>query len=340
MHQTKKMLSPALFGIIILCFILPFVSISCGGTQVAQLNGFDFVKGISEQGQNMDPNPLAIIALIAAVIGLGVSFAHKKSANITASAVGVIGFISSIILKSTFDSAAADKGIQTQWMGGYYLTLLLFAAAAAANIYFAVKGGQKETTPGWTNYPLPDGTSPGNAFCTQCGSKLYPGQEFCTGCGTRVSNALERPSSFPPNSFNDAIGVKVDDSPFDNQFSVNKEMAAAPVDTDMTRMLKPELTPVLKIDRSGQEEVIRLIKDQFLIGRSTEGVDYSEKMSNAVSRKHARITKENGSCYLTDLNSQNGTFLNEQRLESDKMYALQPGDTVKLADISYVFDEI
>lgn len=332
MKKSSK-ISPALFGIIILCFVLPFVSVSCGGTEIFRLSGMDFLKGMSDQGQSMDPNPLAIIALIAAIIGICIGFSGKKAANMGSAALGLIGFVSGIALKVTFDSRVAEEGAQTSWQIGYFLMLILFGVAAVYNIVSSRNRGKAAEMNGGFNYAPPlSGSQPGNAFCTQCGSKLYPGQEFCTGCGTRLAGAFGDPVGFPAPLVNDpALGGGI---------SADTEVAATKVDDDMTRVLKPPLTPVLKIDRSGREEIIRLSKDQFVIGRSSEGVDYSEQSSNAVSRRHVQISTENGAYYITDLNSQNGTFLNDQRLDSDKKYAIRPGDSLKLADLSYLFDEM
>lgn len=340
MKKTSKV-SPALFGIIILCFVLPFVSVSCGGTEIFQLSGMDFLKGMSDQGQSMDPNPLAIIALIAAVIGLCIGFSGKKAANIGSAVLGFIGFASGIALKVTFDSRVAEEGASTSWQIGYFLMLILFGAAVIYNIVNSRNSGKAAEISGGFNYaPPPSGPQPDNTFCTQCGSRLYPGQEFCTSCGIRLAGTSSDPVGFPPPSIIDPAPVGVSFSPFSGGIPADTGVATVKVDDDMTRVLKPSLTPVLRIDRSGREEIIRLNKDQFIIGRSSEGVDYTEQLSNAVSRRHAQISKDNGEYYITDLNSQNGTFLNDQRLEGDKKYVIRPGDSVKLADLSYLFDEI
>jgi hypothetical protein len=43
-HQTRRF-SPGFFGLIALCFLLPFLSITCTGTPIATLKGLDFVTG-------------------------------------------------------------------------------------------------------------------------------------------------------------------------------------------------------------------------------------------------------------------------------------------------------
>jgi cardiolipin synthase len=49
-----------------------------------------------------------------------------------------------------------------------------------------------------------------------------------------------------------------------------------------------------------------------------------------VSRHHAQITLDGGTCRITDLGSGNGTFLNGERINGSK--CLRPGDVVRIAD--------
>ncbi|MBA3764671.1 MAG: FHA domain-containing protein [Actinobacteria bacterium] len=47
-----------------------------------------------------------------------------------------------------------------------------------------------------------------------------------------------------------------------------------------------------------------------------------------VSQQHARLFAKNGSWYVEDLGSTNGTFVNDQRLGAPAM--VQPGDRVRV----------
>ncbi|GAB4338773.1 MAG: hypothetical protein Kow00117_20050 [Phototrophicales bacterium] len=49
-----------------------------------------------------------------------------------------------------------------------------------------------------------------------------------------------------------------------------------------------------------------------------------------VSRRHAEITLEDGKCYLKDLNSANGTWLNQTKLTPNQSYPLNNGDQIRL----------
>lgn len=74
----------------------------------------------------------------------------------------------------------------------------------------------------------------------------------------------------------------------------------------------------------------------FFIGKLRKNVDYCLQKS-AVSRYHAKITKEEDKYYITDLNSTNGTYVNETRLNSYENWELEHGDRVALADLVFEF---
>lgn len=75
----------------------------------------------------------------------------------------------------------------------------------------------------------------------------------------------------------------------------------------------------------------------FFIGKLKMQVDYCID-KEVVSRYHAKITKEKDSFYITDLNSTNGTFLNQDRLEPYCKKELKIGDTIAIANINYIFE--
>ncbi|MBP5773657.1 MAG: FHA domain-containing protein, partial [Eubacterium sp.] len=57
--------------------------------------------------------------------------------------------------------------------------------------------------------------------------------------------------------------------------------------------------------------------------------------SNVVSRVHARLNYEMGVFTIEDLNSTNGTFVNEERLKSHEIKTIEKGDVIKLADLEF-----
>ena len=57
----------------------------------------------------------------------------------------------------------------------------------------------------------------------------------------------------------------------------------------------------------------------------------------AVSRQHARILNVEGEYYVEDLNSRNGTFVNEQRVVGRQR--LREDDQVRICDLVFVFHQ-
>ena len=71
-----------------------------------------------------------------------------------------------------------------------------------------------------------------------------------------------------------------------------------------------------------------------LIGRSSEALPLSD---NAVSRRHAELTPDDGAWYIRDLQSQNGTYVNGVKIEG--RMRLRPGDQIRTGQSLFVFGQ-
>lgn len=58
---------------------------------------------------------------------------------------------------------------------------------------------------------------------------------------------------------------------------------------------------------------------------------------DTISQFHARIESQDGGYYIEDLNSTNGTYINDEILEYKKKQRLEAGDRLRFADVSYHF---
>ena len=96
-----------------------------------------------------------------------------------------------------------------------------------------------------------------------------------------------------------------------------------------TTLLANEPTPTLRRMKNKQEQSIT--HDSFLIGKDPM-CQWRIGDNKAISRRHALIKKQNGSFFLIDQNSTNGSFLNGKALKSGKEERLQNGDSIRLAD--------
>lgn len=85
-------------------------------------------------------------------------------------------------------------------------------------------------------------------------------------------------------------------------------------------------------------EPVTLERDVCLIGKGKTAADVL-LFSPAVSRLHARLTWDGETYGVSDLNSKNGTFINDQLLPAGETYALNAGDKIQFADLTYRFQK-
>lgn len=85
----------------------------------------------------------------------------------------------------------------------------------------------------------------------------------------------------------------------------------------------------------GEEEDFPLGNGSFLIGTQQDKADFVMH-TDTVSHIHARITGQDGSYYLEDLNSTNGTCVNGKELVYHETVKLEPEDRILFADEEYI----
>ncbi|SFS06293.1 DUF6382 domain-containing protein [Anaeromicropila populeti] len=86
------------------------------------------------------------------------------------------------------------------------------------------------------------------------------------------------------------------------------------------------------------EQEIEIKMLPCIIGKSAKDATYIISR-NTVSNSHLRIYIENKKLFLEDLNSTNGTYLNNIKLEAGKEYELNIGDTIGIAQYTYTLEE-
>lgn len=77
----------------------------------------------------------------------------------------------------------------------------------------------------------------------------------------------------------------------------------------------------------------------FVLGKDPGRVNGIIYNHSAVSRQHCVILRENGGCYIQDLGSKNGTYVNGQYVSVGSRVALHDGDRIKLAECDLIFCE-
>lgn len=92
----------------------------------------------------------------------------------------------------------------------------------------------------------------------------------------------------------------------------------------------------LSYQGSGAEKSYVIRGDSFLVGARNEHADAKLQASD-ISRSHARITREQEAYYIEDLNSRNGTCVNDELLVYHEKYRLKSGDHIRFAREEFIF---
>ena len=91
------------------------------------------------------------------------------------------------------------------------------------------------------------------------------------------------------------------------------------------------------LESSVDTRKVWLNREKVVLGRSKQESDVVISNDASVSRCHAQVIRQGDKYYLEDLQSKNGTFLEEQRLKPYKPKELTDGMQVRLGDSCFTF---
>lgn len=146
MPPVPKAISPALFGVILVCFLLPWVNLTCAGQTYATLTGFDLVTGTTVKAQDgqdreTDTGGLAVLIMVSALAGVFVGFLKYKDREHIVLGSGILGLtaLGEVIwmkLRIENDLANKTQGMVTaEFTTGFWIALLGFLATIILNGY-------------------------------------------------------------------------------------------------------------------------------------------------------------------------------------------------------------
>jgi pSer/pThr/pTyr-binding forkhead associated (FHA) protein len=125
-----------------------------------------------------------------------------------------------------------------------------------------------------------------------------------------------------------------------------REVAYAGGTTAGATIMKPQpameahLIPIADMAQAQQfsQEAILLSQTKIMtVGR--QAGSYLLIDNDSISRRHAEISYANKQYVLRDLGSSNGTYVNEVRLQTDKVSILKPDDRVRFGKVKFRFQE-
>jgi len=149
--------------------------------------------------------------------------------------------------------------------------------------------------------------------CPSCGAENLPGTLFCIQCGTYLpSGGPLRTEPLPEQEDGRPARPRQEGKEGEEAWALNIEV----------EVLNTGRKVLLSADR------------EILVGRldAAHGIFPELDMTTdggleqGVSRRHARIYTREGTCFVEDLDSTNGTFLNEERITPYLPYAFRDGD--------------
>ena len=76
-------------------------------------------------------------------------------------------------------------------------------------------------------------------------------------------------------------------------------------------------------------------KDEFVLGKKQDKVDYAITFNRMISRIHCKVNKTNNGFTITDLQSSNGTYVNKKRLAPNQPHTINNGDIIRMANSDF-----
>ena len=155
-----RAIQPAVFGLAVLSFLLPFANVSCAtdpdiaqsGSPVlgasddeppAEFKGYELVVGrnidpevaegfaIDQEDVKFGGEPFAVLALAAGAGGLGATFLSRSRSRAAAGIVAGSAGLLSLVVLGLVPVIGTYGLLQVSWRVGYWVCLVLFAAATA-----------------------------------------------------------------------------------------------------------------------------------------------------------------------------------------------------------------
>jgi hypothetical protein len=173
----------------------------------------------------------------------------------------------------------------------------------------------------------------GGNMCPSCGAAVIPGEAFCDNCGAALNSVTPVPAVSSSAPYN---------PPPANPYS------SAPPPVPVAPSPPPPIPamPAYLLAANGQTYQLSG-KSVYAIGRedAVSGINpdvdttTSGGFEGGVGRRHAEIAQQGAQWLLKDLNSVNGTWVNNQKLAANAAQPLRPGDQIRLGKWTATFQQ-
>ena len=160
-HRHGKKISASMFALILICFFLPFVTVSCESTPIVAMSGFELITGKTistptftgqTRSQKIPGSAGAALVFVAGAVGVGTNLAKIRKSSLISAGVGAFGLVMLLWLKSGIDKGISEagatySGFRANYGLGFWMPVLLFFLASCLNVWlFLQKRIDREPT--------------------------------------------------------------------------------------------------------------------------------------------------------------------------------------------------
>lgn len=139
----------------LMCFFLPFVTVSCQGMKIYTFTGQQLATGTTmtqpqpfgpPKTEKMEPNAFAAAAFLSAAAGVALCLVGRKMIR-GAAAAASLGTVSLLAMKVQLDHAIQKQGMgvaENKYQFGFFMALLLMMASAGWSLYQVARERKSE----------------------------------------------------------------------------------------------------------------------------------------------------------------------------------------------------
>lgn len=145
-----------LFAGTLLCFFLPFVTVSCQGMKIYSFTGQQLATGTTmsqpqmfgpPRTQKVEPNAFAAVAFLCSAAGVILCLVGRRMIRPVA-VVASVGSASLLAMKVQLDHEIQKQGMgaaENNYHFGFFMALLLMLASAGWSLYQIARESKSET---------------------------------------------------------------------------------------------------------------------------------------------------------------------------------------------------
>ncbi len=196
--------------------------------------------------------------------------------------------------------------------------------------------------------------------CYKCGNKSRRGVIFCEICGAQIGTGISAEvtrssgANLMQDDEEDTIPTQAQPgNPIDVVTQTHQQHNIQPNETFKTQKLGRGYQPgtcvfrenmMLRLEALGIDEpiLLRPFEEQpIVLGRYDKDGDFQPDVDlrpfgghkQGISRRHAAITRSGKRLFIHDLNSSNGTHINNVMLDVDEPHQLRDKDEIRLGNL-------